>query len=29
MLPDIEIENVVIYKCKECGLTNTKLKVNG
>jgi len=28
MLPDSELENVVIYKCKECGLTNSKLKDN-
>jgi hypothetical protein len=28
MLPDSELENVVIYKCKECGLTNSMLKDN-
>jgi predicted nucleic acid-binding Zn ribbon protein len=26
MLPDKELENTIIYKCKECGLTDSRLK---
>ena len=26
MLPDKELEKTVIYKCKECGLSDSKLK---
>jgi hypothetical protein len=29
MLPDKELEKTVIYKCKECGLSDSKLKDNG
>jgi DNA-directed RNA polymerase subunit RPC12/RpoP len=25
MLPDKELENTVIYKCKECGLTDSRI----
>ncbi|MGC2681516.1 MAG: hypothetical protein WA323_06580 [Candidatus Nitrosopolaris sp.] len=26
MLPDKELEDTIIYKCKECGLTDSRLK---
>jgi DNA-directed RNA polymerase subunit RPC12/RpoP len=26
MLQDKELENTIIYKCKECGLTDSRLK---
>jgi hypothetical protein len=26
MLPDKELENTIIYKCKECGLSDSRLK---
>ena len=26
MLPDRELENTITYKCKECGLSDTRLK---
>ena len=26
MLPDKESENTIIYKCKECGLSDSRLK---
>jgi DNA-directed RNA polymerase subunit RPC12/RpoP len=26
MLSDKELENTIIYKCKECGLTDFRLK---
>jgi len=29
MLQDKELENTIIYKCKECGLTDSRLKVIG
>jgi Zn finger protein HypA/HybF involved in hydrogenase expression len=28
MLRNNELENTIIYKCKECGLSNTELKAN-
>ncbi len=28
MMPDHELQNVLIYECKGCGLTNSKLKAN-
>lgn len=28
MLRNKELENTIIYKCKECGLSNTELKAN-
>ena len=28
MLRNKELENTIIYKCKECGLSNTELKTN-
>jgi hypothetical protein len=26
MLPDRELEKTIIYKCKQCGLSDTRLK---
>jgi transcription elongation factor Elf1 len=26
MLPDKELEKTIIYKCKECGLSDSRLK---
>jgi hypothetical protein len=26
MLPDKELEKTIIYKCKQCGLSDTRLK---
>ena len=26
MLPDKELEKTIIYKCKECGLNDSRLK---
>jgi hypothetical protein len=26
MLPDKELEKTIIYKCDECGLSDTRLK---
>jgi len=26
LLPDKELEKTIIYKCKECGLSDSKLK---
>jgi DNA-directed RNA polymerase subunit M/transcription elongation factor TFIIS len=26
MLPDMETEKIIIYKCKQCGLSDTRLK---
>lgn len=26
MLPDSETEKIIIYKCKQCGLSDTRLK---
>jgi hypothetical protein len=26
MLPDKEMENTIIYKCKECGLSDSRMK---
>ena len=28
MLVDKELEKIMIYKCKECGLSNSELKKN-
>ena len=28
MLVDNELEKTIIYKCRECGLSNTELKKN-
>ena len=28
MLPDQDIGNSVVYKCKDCSLTDTRLKQN-
>ena len=28
MLLDKELEKIVIYKCRECGLSNTEVKKN-
>ena len=27
MLPDKELEKTIIYKCKQCGLSDTRLKI--
>jgi hypothetical protein len=27
MIPDKELENTIIYECKECGLSDSKLRI--